>query len=204
MTDNIQEKISNEELCKIITSSNLLESYKCIVCFELAPMVNINFPCNSVNKQTGKPKCSSVCCLKCARDILNLSNIKTDSIKCPICRIDYTYEIDMRTKTFKKTNQELYTLNVLAMTIIDDVIKHLVDSVKEKYKIEIKPICCQRCNMYHKNISSLHHHMRGDTIMSDILPCPESPIICKFCKKIKPRKMFKINNKCINCEKYIE
>ena len=183
------EEIFDDTLrCKII-SSQMLESYKCMICLELAPIVNINFPCNAIDKTTGKPKCMSTCCLKCTRDILNLSNVKISAIKCPSCRKDFTNEINLVTKTFKDSQKELYTLNVVAMKIIDDVLSYIINDIKKEHNVLIKPIICQRCDMHFKDISSLHHHMRGDTII-DIIPCPMSPIYCRSCKIMKTRKDF--------------
>ena len=56
-----------------ILSSKSLESYRCMICYEFSPIVNINFSCNRIDITRGKPLCMPSCCLKCAMDLCNLT-----------------------------------------------------------------------------------------------------------------------------------
>ena len=168
-----------EDIIKQIKETSVMKSIVCGVCLGIAPPVILNFPCYDNNRSTGRPSCSLLICLSCAREItgLNKNYIPPDfRPQCPCCRVRY--------QSFPK-HVSSYVFNIQLVRVIDEILSSYSKEFYEFFQEDLKPLGCPKCSLFFNGISDLHHHLRGD---KDFIPCPESNVKCKKCHQYTLRR----------------
>jgi hypothetical protein len=183
--DSSKEQIRSAAKVQILKNP-MISEVTCPICTCIGPPVTLKFPCyERTNPQTGRPDCSMMVCLRCARNITGLSIDSPDHVvKCHVCRTSYT--------RFSRAG-EAYTINMLSMRMIDALLASENTEFSNYFGEPLNPIECAQCDMPFAGVSDLHHHMRGD---NGFVACPRSLVRCNRCASTVCRSDLNANGSC--------
>uniref|UniRef100_A0A6C0EBX2 C2H2-type domain-containing protein n=1 Tax=viral metagenome TaxID=1070528 RepID=A0A6C0EBX2_9ZZZZ len=169
-----------------ILKNPMISEVTCPICTCIGPPVTLKFPCyERTNPQTGRPDCSMMVCLRCARNITGLSiDSPYHAVRCHVCRTIYN--------RFSRADQA-YTINMLSMRMTDAYLDSENKEFSNYFGEPLNPIECAQCDMTFAGVSDLHHHMRGD---NGFVACPRSLVRCNRCASTVCRSDLNANGSC--------
>ena len=156
----------------------------CPICFEIGFPVTMKFPCyQDVNHVSGRPNCSAMICLRCARDVTGLTKDRHEDhvTRCVVCRSVYPRV---------HSADRAYLPNMLAVRMFDTHMKSENTAFQTAFGESLKVVKCSLCEKTFSGLSNMHTHMRDE--------CPKSMIPCRQCRKTVERSTLDENRCCSN------